>query len=228
MRRKKLLPSIEPKKNEIEEKKEAVVDIPSMVAELNPLGEMTGYSEERVDQLKLLVSYHKNFTPAEIKKVILPHVYPLFLKGFSVDEMSVAFSVEEKVIKSWIDSIREVNTEAIEYFDPLEFVSKAFDQFDMIYRNALEDYGVHKGSSTGNSFLKTASSIVNDKLSWADNSGLLDNLKSKANKDKDKDVENKNMLKSLTMAALSKIAEIQKPQLNNEGVSDNPGDKRRE
>ena len=142
--------------------------------------------------------------------------------------MSVAFSVEEKVIKSWIDSIREVNTEAIEYFDPLEFVSKAFDQFDMIYRNALEDYGVHKGSSTGNSFLKTASSIVNDKLSWADNSGLLDNLKSKANKDKDKDVENKNMLKSLTMAALSKIAEIQKPQLNNEGVSDNPGDKRRE
>ena len=213
------------------ENNELEVNIKELMEQVSPCTDYFGYSEERVKQLRLLANHHKRLSRQEMEVYVLPYVYELFLKGFSIEEMSTAFGVAPKVVNDWIEAIRTLNKDKLDGYDALAAVTKTFDQYDLILKSAMEDYSINKGSATGNTSLKIALQILNDKMKWSYDLNLLDPVKNKGIFIDDKGAKQKKVLDSVLTKVLTKIQDFKKDQsqtalqLGSESSNSNTGDK---
>ena len=194
------------------ENNELEVNIKELIDQVSPCTDYFGYSEDRVKQLRLLANHHKKLSRQEMEIHVLPYVYELFLKGFAVEEMAMAFGVTPKVVDDWIEAIRTLNKDKLDGYDALGAVTKTFDQYDLILKLAMEDYSINKGSSTGNTSLKIALQILNDKMKWSYDLNLLDPVKNKGILVDDKGAKQKKVLDNVLDKVLTEIQDFKKTQ----------------
>ncbi len=205
-------------------------DLRSLVKELTPIDATPGLSEDRIKQLSLLIAHYEvnQWTEDELEMYLYPHIYTIFLKGFTIEEMALAFNCPIRRIKGWIDKIRKLSKSKLESYDAFDYVAKTFDQFDMIYKLALEDYGINKGMSEGGKFLKQAHQVINDKMKWAFDLNLLDPVKNSAQQTvDDKTAKSKKLLDHSLDLMLEKLSSLDSSDTISEDESTNTdsGDK---
>lgn len=209
-------------------------DLRSLVKELSPIDAEPGLSEDRVKQLSLLIAHYEinEWTEEELEQYLYPQIYTIFLKGFTKEEMALAFNCSVRRISTWIDKIRKLSKTKLESYDAFDYVAKTFDQFDMLYKLSLEDYAINKGLSEGGKYLKQAHQVINDKMKWAFDLNLLDPVKNSAQQTvDDKTVKGKKLLDQSLDLMLEKLSDIPTDDtlmIEDESSNTNSGDKQEE
>lgn len=112
--------------------------IRGMMDELVPDDFTPGLSTARVKQLKLLLSYVKGLEAQDIKEVIYPYIYEMYLKGFSAHEISMALGVAVSTIKGWLHDLRKCFKDSITGFDPDLELGKTVKFYDIISQKCLD------------------------------------------------------------------------------------------